>query len=216
MKKLLAVALLFLSGCALTANERETYLVERVEAVLEAQYDQPNYTKEYYAYYLPPDVGRYSGDEVSNTFHYADTDFIMNLNVNYILYDIDERMVEEEGAVFTKQGSYHDAEGIEHSYTILIHELTRGYSCYVHTDYTDYFAVCNLYSALQLPARMLRIARSVHIDEMRIQNDFKLREPITYKTHKLELFQNMAPVDGTLEELLIDAPETQEEAENTQ
>lgn len=219
MKKLLAVMLLMLTGCAVNgSNESEIRLVEGVEAVLSASFDQPNYTKEYYTYYLPSDVGRYNGDALSNTFNYAGTDFIMNLNVEYILdeEDSDELLVTEDGAIFTDEGSYQDTEGTVHGYTILIHALTRGYVCYVHTDYTDYFALCDYVSAMKLPEKMLRIARSVHIDKERIQNDFQLRLPVTYKTHKIELFQNMAPVDGTLEELLIDDNQGVNEAENAQ
>ncbi len=217
MKIVLAVMLLLLSGCSVNRSEEsETRLKEEVETVLTASFDQPNYTKAYYTYYLPPDVGRYSGDALSNTFNYAGTDFIMNLNVDYVLYEDDTLLLAKDGAIFTDTGLYKDTEGNIHSYTILIHALTRGYVCYVHTDYTDYFAVCDYVSAMKLPLKMLRIARSVHIDEERIQNDFNLRLPITYQAHKIELFQNMAPVDGTLEELLIDAQELPEEAENTQ
>ena len=86
MKKVLAVLLLLLTGCSISRSEEsEKKMEDDIEAVLSADYDQPNYTKEYYAYYLPPDIGRYSGDALSNTFNYAGTSFIMNLNVDSIL-----------------------------------------------------------------------------------------------------------------------------------
>ena len=37
-----------------------------------------------------------------------------------------------------------------------------------------------------------------------------------YENSIIELFQNMAPVDGTLEELLIDGEQVPNEAENRQ
>lgn len=218
MKKVLAVLLLLLTGCSISRSEEsERKMEDDIEAVLSADYDQPNYTKEYYAYYLPPDIGRYSGDALSNTFNYAGTSFIMNLNVDSILdEESDSLLIREDGAIYTSDGEYTDVEGTVHPYSISIHALSRGYACYVHTSYTDYFAIADYVSAMQLPVKMMRIARSVHIDKTRIENDFNLRMPITYKTHKAELFQNMAPVDGTLEELLIDGEQVPNEAENRQ
>ncbi|MDQ9831266.1 hypothetical protein RFX70_21010, partial [Acinetobacter baumannii] len=50
-------------------------------AVNEKPKDTANHTKDYYAYYLPPDVGRLSGDETGNTLDWYGTKFVMNLNI---------------------------------------------------------------------------------------------------------------------------------------
>ena len=149
-------------------------------------------------------LGKFQGHE---TINYVDS---------ILDEDSDTLLIQEDGAIYTDKGDYTDMEGTVHPYSISIYALSRGYAVYVHTDYTDYFAIADYVKAMQLPVKMMRIARSVHIDKTRIENDFNLRMPITYKTHKAELFQNMAPVDGTLEELLIDGEQVPNEAENRQ
>ena len=60
--------------------------------------------------------------------------------------------------------------------------------------------------APNLAAEMVRILRSVKIDEEKIVSAYSGKEIITHHGTTIELFDNIAPVNGFIEELFIDQP----------
>ena len=214
MKKIFAYVLVasVLCGCSAEQTDYRTILESSLAAVNELPKDTANHTKDYYAYYLPPDVGRVSGDETGNTFDWNGTKFVMNLNIAGILEkneksgdDLsDEPLFDPDKALYTLNGMYKDATGFEHDFDVMVADLKDGYACYMHTDYADYFAIADLLTAVKLPAKMLRIARSIRVDQQLVVQDFSKESKITYTSRKIELFQNLAPENGTIDELLID------------
>lgn len=212
MKKIFVfvLALCLLCGCGTGQVDYQKLLETSLAAVNEKPKDTANHTKDYYAYYLPPDVGRLSGDETGNTLDWYGTKFVINLNIAGIVEetkqtDTSERVLfDEDKAVYKVHGTFEDMSGFTHNFQVMIADLKDSYASYMHTDYVDFFAVSDLLTAVKLPAKMLRIARSVRVDQQRVVQDFSKRSDITYTAHKIELFQNLAPENGTIDELLID------------
>lgn len=206
-----AFCLLLLSGCTAKGTDCQSLLDASVQAALSAECDTPNYTKKYFAYYLPPDVGRYSANQTGSVFCWHGATFVMNLNVEKIVNDRyypdssgREFLLSDVSPEYTASGTYSDFSGAEHAYDVRIYRLSGSYVCAVDTDYVDFTAVTDQLSAVTLPKKMLRIARSIRIDTDEVASDFLIRSNIRHEQRSEQLFENPAPENGTIDELLLD------------
>lgn len=225
MKRAAAALLgvLLLGGCGkITESSCGDLLAESAAEAVSRPCDTPNCTKELYAYYLPPEIGRLSGNEAGNLFCWNGTMFVMNLNVSDVLRETyfqeapeEEPVLDREAAVFSLDGTYEDSAGGIGNFRIMIHDLGGVYSCDVRTDKADFFAVTDLVTAVTLPAKMLRIARSMRTDTQAIAAAFSTKSAVSYEARRIQLFENLAPVNGTIDELLIDGGDGAGKTEDT-
>lgn len=213
MRRAAAVlSILLLGGCSrVTGSGYGDLLAESAEQAVSRQCDTPNCTKEFYSYYLPPEIGRLSGNVSGNLLCWNGTHFVMNLNVSAVLRETyfqdaaeEVPVLDRKKAILSLDGTYEDSFGEEQVFEIMIHDLGGSYSCYVHTESSDFFAVTDLLTAVTIPAKMLRIARSVRIDAEEIAAAYSTKSEISYQASRIQLFENLAPENGTIDELLID------------
>ena len=212
MKKawIAAAFLIALTGCASYSADYQTLVNERIAAVQALPAAEPKYTKAYYSYYIEPSVGRIDSDATSNTFSLDGTRFIMDLNVSGIInsqyyQDADSRdsvnVTAFEKAAHS-EGTYTDYAGNELPFSTDVYMVEGSYFVIFHSAYMEFYAVSDELQSADLIAKMLEISRTVKVKEDAVTAAFSSRQTISNTRKKLELFQNLSPVNGSIEELL--------------
>ena len=196
---------------------------QRTDAVLaqteKQQAGRPNYDHRYYTYYLQPDIGRISSDDTGNVFSFNGVKFTMNLNVPAIINSAYYAGVSQEtpaGKELLKhEGKYKDADNIEHMYVLSLYRAGE----LVYIDYTDdrvHMSACTAEGNVPDTAgAMLATAMSVHVDRVLVLDTFSHREMISSTRKKLDLFENVSPESGVIDELLINGDELDAGPEKT-
>ncbi|NCB34231.1 MAG: hypothetical protein EOM64_10235, partial [Erysipelotrichia bacterium] len=201
--------LALLSGCTRYPGDLSVTVNERLAEVQAGKADKPYYNSTYYYYYTEPSIGRISSDQTSNTFSLNGTRFVMNLNIPSIInssYYLDA--VESEDAVSSSMsaevetsGTYTDYDGNDHDFSVKIYNKKGIYYTIVSTPYMEFYSVSTKNESAELAGEMLRIARSIRLMSERVLEEFSSRQVISYARKKVELFQNIAPENGVVDEL---------------
>ena len=211
MKKVMIVlaALVLLSGCTMYPADLSMTVNERLAEVQAEKADKPYYNSTYYYYYTEPSIGRIASDQTSNTFSLNGTRFVMNLNIPSIINNSyyqaaagsEDDTASSMVAEVETTGTYTDYDDDEHEYSVKIYNNDGNYYTIVSTPYMEFYAVSSKYESAELAGEMLRIARTIRIMSDHILADFSNRQVISYSRKKLELFQNIAPENGVVDEL---------------
>lgn len=215
MKKKLSAAILsvlLLTGCTQYPDDLSTVVNEKLAEVQAEDAGKPYYNSTYYYYYIEPSVGRISSDRTSNILSLDGTKFVMNLNIPSIInsayYQDSDSSTSTATAgdpVVDTSGSYTDYDGAEHDYSLKIYQSAGTYYTVLSTPYMEYYSVSGKYESANIAAEMLKIARTVRLNEDEVLADFSNRQVISYTRKKLELFQNIAPENGVVDELFADS-----------
>ncbi len=148
-------------------------------------------------------------EETSNVFSFEGVKFVMNLKADEI---INRKFYKESGEdvsdalkggqrIAYQTGSYTDYEGKEHPFETGIYLLDGICFTVMDTDCMEFLSSGNHVQAVQTAAEMLKIARTVQVDENDVITAFSSRQTIVNNRKKLELFQNIAPESGMIQEL---------------
>ena len=196
-----------LCGCVKWSGSYEEELNRRVERAVTSTVGQPNYSHSNYSYYREPIIGRISSDETSNTFLLDDVKFVMNLRISSIINKKyysqapDSSMLVNMDVLARSAGTFTDYDGDDHSFDITLYRLGEGVYVYMLTDQAEFFAIANELQALQLAETMVRMARSLRVDTDAVIAEYSSKQTIDYTRKRLELFQNIVPENGVIEEL---------------
>ena len=229
MKKLLIVLVLFLL-CGCNNNDNISSLIDPFNELAKSEITYTNnMTKKYYSYYLNPNFGKISSDEISSELIYKNTTFLMNLKVNKIIVDNYYNQIEDENyqigqLIFNNNGNYLQ-NGIEYSYNYKIYEITENsYYFVLDTEYLNFSTISNIADLKVISLEMLEIAKSVKVNEEELIADYSNKETIDYVKETIDLFEQKIPESGTLEEMMglnengeedIDKSGREEEPENS-
>lgn len=201
-------ALVLLSGCGQSYSADLTMDVSRrLTEVLQEPVHQATHNHRYYRYYLEPSIGRLESYATSNVFCMDGVKFAMNLNVSRILaqeiYETTEEAASVPGRIpeTDLSGTYTDYEGESHDYTIRIYLLGEKYYTLVDTDYVMFCGISNQLQAAQLAAECIKIARTVSVDVDEVRSAFSGREILTGTRRQINLFEELTPENGAIEEL---------------
>ncbi len=205
-KFVLAIGVLLLTSCASNGNSIQSVL----DHVSQESVHTPNNQKTYYAYYLPSGIGRMDATQTSNTFNVNGHTFVMNLDVASILHETnpqESHLFDRKKASDSFQGSYIDGNGKEIQYLLEIYPSGNQNIVYLKTDTLEFCSYTYAMDVAQIVEAMMRIARSTTVYRKQVIADFRLQNQITYETKKVELFENLVPENGTIDDLLIDPEE---------
>ncbi len=207
----LSLTLFVFAGCT-TSSVSDTTLSEAIAQANNANLHTTNHQKTYYSYYLSPAIGRIDGDNTSNIFDLNGQRFVVNLNVTEILRSLNSDMIDENQplfqqnqAIFQYEDVYTDLVGNEISYKFEIYEVDNQYLVYFDSDTLEMFSICYDMNLPDMIQNMLYLARSTIVYSDIVSQDFNTQDIITYETKKVELFENLTPENGTIDELLIDS-----------
>lgn len=207
--QILCVSLALLcAGCISAPVNMQADLSRRMEEVSSEAAHVPVYAKGDYSYYVQPSVGRIESTRMSNVFSKDGTKFVMNLNVPQIINDRYYKTMPAADPVNVNaviaaetQGTYLDHDDEEHAFTLRIYQLDENFYTWLETDTVELFSVSGQLKSLQLAEEFLRIARTVHVDEDAVAAEYSKKTTISYTRKKLQLFQNIAPESGSVQEL---------------
>ena len=210
MKKRILVfiaAILLLSGCSTkTIDLQNTINQALAESTAEKLFSN-NMNKQLYSYYLPTNIGRYQSTQSTNVFCDRGRKFIMNLNVANIIQDAYYKDQEAEQATSFKEpiaqldGGYADGQESYHAYTVSVYDQQGYYITVFESDVVEFYAVSNACSVAALCKDMMRIARSLKVNVTEVKNMYSHKQNVDYKSEKIELFEQLVPESGRVEEL---------------
>ena len=207
LKAIASLSLLVLWGCASYSGSFEEELNRRVERAVTSEAAKPNYSHGVYSYYKEPLVGRIRSEETSNTFVLDNVKFVMNLRISSIINQKYYSDVKEQTGHADLQpaaqssGTFLDYEGKEHPFQVILYRLNDSIYTYASSDQVEFFAISSELEALQLAEAMIRMARSIRVDNNAVIANYSSRQTIEYSRKRLELFQNIVPENGVIEEL---------------
>ncbi|MBR2990526.1 MAG: hypothetical protein IKF51_03585 [Solobacterium sp.] len=214
---LICLLLMICTGCAESGFPEEETLSALAEAEV-CDTNRPNYEHVYYSYYLQPGTGRISSDETGNVFSWHGNKFTMNLNIaaviNNAYYGGQEPGGVNGNVLMSHEGSYLDINHISHNYVFSVYDAGE----HVLLDYRDDRVFMNAYTVYAevpgLAETMLETARNVQIDRVAILEVFSYRETISNMRKRLDLFEDISPENGVIDELLIKHDDYTEPAED--
>lgn len=221
MKKVIVsiLSVLLLSGCTVKTNinlqeELESALIEGNSETIY----QNNMNKKLYSYYLPTSIGRNYSTQCSSILNDRGRKFIMNLNIAAIIqgqyYNESENSFVSDlnSPIAQSSGEYVDTNEKTHSYEVSIYEINGYYISIFSSDTVEFYSVLDALSSCEIIKDMLMIARSINVDKNAVLKKYSNKNTVDYKSEKIELFEQIVPESGRIEELFED---TQNDGEDT-
>ena len=214
------LCLALLSGCcAVYLSDLTSDVSRRLADLMAEETMRPTYSHRYYDYYIDPSIGRVTAYATSNVFEMDGIQFIMNLNVariiagSYYNTQADWASVGQRLPETDLSGTYTDWNGEEHNYRVKIYLLGEQYYTLVDTDYLCFASISNRLEAARLAAEMVRIARTIRVHSSTVLSSFSNRVVISGTRQRLNLFQEIAPENGAIEELFDNENFTNEDGQ---
>lgn len=216
MKKvILALCLVLLVGCHSVDNP-EQRLQEKIDLALSLPSGRANNHKAYYSYYTEPSVGVMNTNVTSSLLKYENTDFVMNLAINKIVNarsygDVIPQSISLDNQYLLSNltGTYCDYDGSEYEFIVKLYQLSD--ICYLSLDtqYVNFYSNGSLQEMIDVLKPMLMIAKTVQINEDMIMLDYSAKERISFKGEKLQIYDEVIPQQGTMQEMmdLVDKPQ---------
>ena len=224
-KGLICIFLIMLCGCVKAEGFREERLRTELDAAAAEPVMPANYGKEYYSYYLQPGIGRRQADRVSNLFVWNGEPFYMTLDIASLINEryysgqsVSEEHPDDSQLVCRLSGNL-TAEENSGTYTASVYRIGDRFCVMLRGGSVTLAGYTEEAFAARMAAEMLRIARTVTVDRNAVTAAFSRKELITYKAKKVELFTDIAPENGEIEELFSDhysAGNTVPEGENAE
>ncbi len=216
MKKIISLVaiLMLLCGCSIDDDFDVQFIAELEQLASEPIANLANNNKPLYRYYISPEVGRRYSSMTSSVFVYRDEEFIMNLDIATIInseYQNDEIEIDTSESILTSEGQYLHFSQESYGYSLLVFETSDNkYFVELNTEFVDFYAHCEYTSIDDLVLEMMKIAKTVSIEEEEIVAVYSSKTVIEAQKEQVELFDIIIPEAGRIEELLGDGsvPET--------
>lgn len=207
-KKIFAfIGILLLSGCSTKTIDLQNTLNQTMAETTAEKVFNNNMNKQLYSYYLPTNIGRYQSTQSTNVFSDRGRKFIMNLNVANIIQEAYYKDQEAEQTTSFKdpiaqlEGGYEDGQKSYHAYTVSVFDQQGYYITAFESDVVEFYAVSDACSVAELCKDMMRIARSLKVNVVEVKNTYSNKKTVDYKSEKIELFEQLVPESGRVEEL---------------
>ena len=202
---------MFLTGCTTKTIDLQSELNRAMESSCAEKIFSNTMNKQLYSYYLPENIGRFQSTQSTNVFSDRGRKFIMNLNVPNIIQDAYYKDNETHtssslnGAVAQVNGKYNDSQKNAHGYTLSVYDQQGYYVTVFESDVVEFYSVSDAYSAVALSKDMMKIARSLKVNTSEVKKVYSNKKIVDYKSEKMELFEQVVPESGRIEELFEDS-----------
>jgi len=181
-------------------------LDEKITAVSALPIPSASHRKPFYTYYTEPSIGHYRSTETSNEFSYQSTKFVMNLNVQAIMdssTDIAQSIYAQQ-PIAKNTGSFQNMLDESVSYVCEIYQVDRYYAVFFTSSAVNLFGFTYAGDAAELAGKMYSIARSVIVRKDVVSQVYSHESAIDYEGEAINLYKDIAPEEGTLQELIDD------------
>lgn len=206
-KKILLVLLcIVLTGCRESSLSMQERLDEKITAVSALPIPSASHRKPFYTYYTEPSIGHYRSTETSNEFSYQSTKFVMNLNVQAIMDSSTDiaQSIYTQMPIAKNTGSFQNTLDESVSYVCEIYQVDRYYAVFFTSSAVNLFGVTYAGDAAELAGKMYSIARSVIVRKEVVSQVYSHESAIDYEGEAINLYKDIAPEEGTLQELIED------------
>ena len=206
-KKILLVLLcVLLTGCAQSNLSMQERLEQEITTVSSLPIPGASHRKPFYTYYTEPSIGHYRSTETSNEFSFQSTKFVLNLNVQAIMdssTDITQSIYTQK-PIAIYSGSFQNMLDETVSYVCEIYQVDRYYAVFFTSSTVNLFGVTYAGDAAELAGKMYSIARSVIVRKDVVSKVYSHESAIDYEGEAINLYKDIAPEEGTLQELIED------------
>ena len=206
-KKILTVLLcVLLTGCAQSNLSMQERLEQQITTVSSLPIPGASHRKPFYTYYTEPSIGHYRSTETSNEFSFQSTKFVLNLNVQAIMdssTDITQSIYTQK-PIAIYSGSFQNMLDETVNYVCEIYQVDRYYAVFFTSSTVNLFGVTYAGDAVELAGKMYSIARSVIVRKDVVSQVYSHESAIDYEGEAINLYKDIAPEEGTLQELIDD------------
>lgn len=225
MKKIVCLifSVFLLSSCTVkTSIDLQSELENALASANTSKIFTSNINKPFYSYYLPASIGRNKSTQCSSVLNDRGRKFIMNLNVPAIIQEkyyseTDQTQTNDfQNPIAKCEGEYIDDDEQTHSYEVFTYEMSGYYVTVFHSDVVEFYSVLDALSTCDIVKDMLRIARSMRVDTDAVIQAYSNKKTVDYKSEKIELFKQIVPESGRIEELFDDTENTEDTTERNE
>jgi len=206
-KKILLVLLcVLLTGCAQSNLSMQERLEQQITTVSSLPIPGASHRKPFYTYYTEPSIGHYRSTETSNEFSFQSTKFVLNLNVQAIMdssTDITQSIYTQK-PIAIYSGSFQNMLDETVNYVCEIYQVDRHCAVFFTSSTVNFFGVTYAGDATELAGKMYSIARSVIVRKDVVSQVYSHESAIDYEGEAINLYKDIAPDEGTLQELIDD------------
>ena len=200
----LGALILILSGCAqqMPLQDRLDQTVARSMAVT---IPFTNHQKPYMSYYVPTNVGVLEQQPTSTVFTLGESEFLFTLNVSNIIEGVDTpigRGIDTSNAIYSNSGIYGDVDGNEHAYTLSVLDMGGSYYVLLDTPQISFYGLTNPFEVDLILQAMIRILKSAWINTDVVISTFDREEAAKSERMELDLFEEVIPQDGRLDQIV--------------
>lgn len=213
MKKgILIVVCLLLMGCTIQTNVNlQDKITQAIQKTSNETIHSSNMNKPYYSYYLPEHIGRLTSTQSGSILNDRGRKFIMNLNVASIVNtsyytDVETSINTDDlnNPVVSIDGEYIDGEDTTHAYHVSVYQVDTQYLLEFTSNTVQFYSISDALSTIELVEDMYIIARSIKVDTNEVLAAYSNKDTIDYQSEKIELFEQLVPESGRVEELFED------------
>ena len=206
-KKILLVLLcILLTGCAQSNLSMQERLEQEITTVSSLPIPGASHRKPFYTYYTEPSIGHYRSTETSNEFSFQSIKFVLNLNVQAIMdssTDITQSIYTQK-PIAIYSGSFQNMLDETVDYVCEIYQVNHDYAVFFTSSVANLFGVAQAGNAAELAGKMYSIARSVIVRKDAVLQVYTHESAIDYEGEAINLYKDIAPEEGTLQELIDD------------
>lgn len=215
MKKtnIILLILLVLCGCSSISidnciNKLNTYFENY-------QYSDSNHVTnnntDYYNFYLPSDVQEIEYDDSYHHLVFNSSDFVMNLNVNYILCEkVFNKPSEDPFAILSSYVIYENdninSDATE-KYKFCLYNIEDKYLFSLYTNKLCFFGKTDINEIEELLNHLFLVNNSTKLDYDNIINSYYLGTTIDFTQEDIDLFNSYVNSSGLLSDLIKDNKE---------
>jgi hypothetical protein len=213
MRTYLIVFILFISGCSVSGVS----LNQQVDASVAFVSSQPeiqlrNNNTKLYSYYLPPNIGKRSSNQLAATLISHDEEIVLSLDIASIIMNRFYRvqlagqlrpLYGSQQAIVIKNGSFKESTGMMSDYRIVVMKLSDDrYMTYVQNRQFLVSAILPKAKIQPVVTDMLIVLRSAKAQSNDIVNLFSNKVVVDYRRISRELIEFIAPESGTIVDML--------------
>ena len=141
----------------------------------------------------------------------------MDINISGIINEryYDELPLETEGffdeskLFYRKEGTYKDNEGNDREYIFRVYEYDEEYLLHFLTKDLVFYGYGERNDLIPLASRIFLIARGADVRTSAVLADFSTIDVIDYHKKQVNLFETIMPVNGSINDFLLETDETE-------
>ena len=209
MKKIfiIFISIILLSGC--TPISLDENLNQLIDSLLnkEINYRLANHNKEFYSYYLEPNVDTYSSSQISHSISFDNINAIFTLNIHSFIEDnniIEPNIIYNSNfiKIYTYKTTYIDHSNEVTPINIELYEYLDDIFLLILTPHFNIQAQLSLSQFELTLTRLINHMKFINLYNQNIIDKYSNISEINAEKQQLSLYESIAPSNGPLSEII--------------